>query len=195
MIGTQTKRLFARVRVKHAAIVAMACGATMMLGGCAERRVHAFPWAKAAMIRPNVPTAQTSGSPDAADIAPDFRVESPGNTSRIFAPRPGPTRPRAATPAQPENGGAAKTHLLVPELSPQETAAAKQQFAESVTVVEKNLAAGRGKNLTAAQTDLVSKVNAFISEAREANGEGDWARARNLAKKAQILSEELVASF
>jgi hypothetical protein len=85
--------------------------------------------------------------------------------------------------------------LLVPELSPQETAAAKQQFAESVTVVEKNLAAGRGKNLTAAQTDLVSKVNAFISEAREANGEGDWARARNLAKKAQILSEELVASF
>lgn len=85
--------------------------------------------------------------------------------------------------------------MLVPELSPQETAAARRQFAESASIIERNLALARRKRLTAAQNDMVSKVNGFMTEAREASGEGDWARARNLARKAQILSEELVASL
>ena len=85
--------------------------------------------------------------------------------------------------------------MLVPELSPQETAAAQQQFAESAGIIEKNLALARKRKSTAVQNDMVSKVKGFMTEAREVSGEGDWARARTLAKKAQILSEELVASF
>jgi hypothetical protein len=83
----------------------------------------------------------------------------------------------------------------VPELSAQETAAAQQQFSESVANAERNLAIAKNKNLSVPQTDAVSKVNAFLIEAREASAEGDWGRARNLAKKAQILSEDLVASL
>ena len=55
-------------------------------------------------------------------------------------------------------------------------------------------AATRGKRLNASQTDLVSKIKGFLKDAREAAQAGDWARARNLAKKAQVLSEELVRS-
>jgi hypothetical protein len=38
-------------------------------------------------------------------------------------------------------------------------------------------------------------VKGFISDAREAGRAGDWPRARDLAKKAQVLSEELANSL
>ncbi|GAC1631909.1 MAG: hypothetical protein NVS9B14_04480 [Candidatus Acidiferrum sp.] len=72
---------------------------------------------------------------------------------------------------------------------------AKGQVAESIALAERNVATAHGKKLSPAQTDVLSKIAGFLAEAREASGEGDWARARNLAKKAQILSEDLVASL
>jgi hypothetical protein len=165
------------------------------LEGCAERKVRAVPWTTAVLVHPNAPVARGDGSAAAADIAPDFRADPPPNNGKLFGARPVPARPRAATSPQPENANGGKTQMLVPELSPQETAAAQQQFAESASIIERNLALARRKKLTAAQNDMVSKVNGFMTEAREASGEGDWARARNLARKAQILSEELVASL
>jgi len=53
----------------------------------------------------------------------------------------------------------------------------------------------RGKTLSAAQTDLVSKIRGFINDARAAAQITDWSRARSLAKKAQVLSEELASSL
>jgi hypothetical protein len=49
--------------------------------------------------------------------------------------------------------------------------------------------------LNTTQTDLVSKIRGFLSDAHEAAKVADWARARSLSKKAQVLSEELVASL
>lgn len=51
-----------------------------------------------------------------------------------------------------------------------------------------------GKQLNPTQTDLVGKIRAFLGQAREAIRDGDWLRALNLAKKAQVLSAELVGS-
>ena len=58
-----------------------------------------------------------------------------------------------------------------------------------------NLGAARGKTLSAVQRDLVSKIQGFIKDAREAAQITDWSRARSLAKKAQVLSEELASSL
>jgi hypothetical protein len=52
-----------------------------------------------------------------------------------------------------------------------------------------------GKSLNAAQKDLESKARSFMDTAREAIRNGDWPRAQNLAKKADVLSRELAASF
>jgi hypothetical protein len=132
----------------------------------------------------------------AGDIAPDFRIEPPSSLGKLVAVRPMPVAPRSRTqnsgPA--DNSTGSKPSLLVPELSPGEAAAAKMQFSQNVAMAERNLAATHGKSLTPAQLDTISKINGFLTEAREAAGEGDWARARNLAKKAQILSEDLVGS-
>jgi hypothetical protein len=45
------------------------------------------------------------------------------------------------------------------------------------------------------QADLASKARGFVSDARDAARAGDWDRARSLAKKAQILSQELLDSL
>jgi hypothetical protein len=80
-------------------------------------------------------------------------------------------------------------------LSSQESASLQRQTEQSLSAAERNLAATAGKSLNATQSDLASKVRSFISDAREAGRAGDWARARELAKKAQVLAEELAGSL
>jgi len=72
---------------------------------------------------------------------------------------------------------------------------AQQQTNASLSIAEKNLPVRGGKRLNAAQTDLVSKIRGFLKDAREAAQVADWARARSLSKKAQVLSEALVTSL
>lgn len=173
------------------------CGAMLLFSGCAERKARAIPWATAVLVRPLPPTVRSNDAGTAvADIDPNFRIEAPATTSRIFSVRLAPARPRTTAPTATETANAGKTaDDLVPELSPQETAAAKEQVATSIAIAERNATAARGKKLSPPQMDVLSKIAGFVADAREAAGEGDWARARNLAKKAQILSEDLAASL
>lgn len=85
--------------------------------------------------------------------------------------------------------------MIAPQLTAQESAVAQQQTNQSLSLAEKNLESTRGKNLNAAQLDLVSKIRGFIKDAREAAQVKDWSRARSLAKKAQVLSVELAGSL
>jgi hypothetical protein len=85
--------------------------------------------------------------------------------------------------------------MIAPQLTPAETTLARQQTNQSLSIAEKNLAAASGKRLNAAQSDLVSKIRGFLKDAREAVQIADWSRARSLAKKAQVLSEELAGSL
>jgi exosome complex RNA-binding protein Csl4 len=61
--------------------------------------------------------------------------------------------------------------------------------------VEKHLTLALGRTLNAAQQDLISKVRGFTENAREAMRSGDWVRAKNLSKKAEVLSDQLAASL
>jgi hypothetical protein len=112
--------------------------------------------------------------------------------------RSGPPRPRARTAVPGTTGDDADkldTPLIAPQLTAQESAVAQQQTTQSLSIAEKNLASTHGKNLNAAQLDLVSKIRGFIKDAREAAQITDWGHARSLAKKAQVLSEELGGSL
>ena len=85
--------------------------------------------------------------------------------------------------------------MISPQLTPQESAVAQQQANQSLGIAEKNLASVRGKKLNSTQSDLISKITGFIKDAREAANTADWNRARSMAKKAQVLSEELAGSL
>ena len=195
MTGIHTKKSLSANRLRHLAQAVLGCVAIVAtMAGCAERKVRTLPWATAAIVRPNPPVPR-SGNTTAADLAPDIRIDPPANNGKIFSLKPIPVRPRTNSPSPSEPIDAAKTATLVPELSPQETATARQQVADSFAIVERNLAKTQGRKLTPAQSDIVSKITGFLGEAREASSQGDWARARNLAKKAQILSQDLVTSL
>ncbi|HKN73904.1 MAG TPA: hypothetical protein VJW94_01905 [Candidatus Acidoferrum sp.] len=128
---------------------------------------------------------------------PDLALEVPTAPAPLAARTPSvPARPRSmAPPANPgAPSGKPETPQIVPELSTQESTSLQRETDQSLKVAERNLASTAGKSLNAAQSDLASKVRSFISDAREAGRAGDWARARDLAKKAQVLSEELAGS-
>jgi len=150
------------------------------------------------MVRPVAQTPATEGNGVSDDPLPELRFELPAVPGRLIGIHPVPPRPRNGTasiatagndPEKPE------APTIAPQLTPQESAVAQQQTNESLNIAERNLGAARGKTLTAAQTDLVSKIRSFIKDAREAAQITDWSRARSLAKKAQVLSEELASSL
>lgn len=106
-------------------------------------------------------------------------------------------RPRGAE--GPEANGGRDARAPVPELSPQltaeELAAAQRQTRESLGIAEHYLSTATGRSLTPAQAELAAKIRSFSKQAREAARAGDWVGARALAKKAQVLSEDLIRSL
>jgi len=174
------------------------CCATLILEGCSARRRPDIPWATAIMVRPAAQARITEGNGASDDPLPELRFELPPVSSRLIGLRPVPLRPRNSVSSNAAAGNDSEKSdapTIAPQLTPQESAVAQQQTNESLNIAERNLGAARGKTLTAAQTDLVSKIRGFINDARAAAQITDWSRARSLAKKAQVLSEELASSL
>jgi hypothetical protein len=181
----------------HSVMVIFCCAACVLCG-CSMKKRPSIPWAVAVQVRPEAQqhTVETSTVP--VDLLPDLQLELPPFPGPLGPVRPAPPRPRNGTPTTPATGNDAEKPqdpMIAPQITPQETAVAQQQTNQSLSIAEKNLEFVRGRNLNAAQSDLVSKINGFIKDAREAARISDWSRARSLAKKAQVLSEELAGSF
>ena len=178
--------------------ILLLCCAAYVLGGCSVRRRPEIPWATAVQVKPVAldHTAEANGASE--DPLPELRFELPPSAGRLITVRVAPPKPRTGAAPTATTGNdveKSETPTIVPQLTPQEFVAAQQQTNESLIIAEKNLRAARGKTLSAMQTDLVSKIRGFIKDAREAAQITDWSRARSLAKKAQVLSEELASSL
>jgi hypothetical protein len=57
---------------------------------------------------------------------------------------------------------------------------------------EENLKKIAGRQLSSDQQDMVNQIRQFMEQSKAAVEDGDLDRARTLAWKAQVLSEELV---
>jgi hypothetical protein len=176
------------------------CVSVIVTGGCAERSVKAkvksYPWSANAKTRPVVPQLVNASYEEAAGDGPEMDLDVAPPPSPLVTANAAPARPRV--PVAPATGGATAKFdppTIVPQLTPQEAEAAEQQTNTSLSIAERNVSATRGRALNPQQSDLVSKVRSFVSEAREAAHNGDWMRASNAAKKAQVLSEELARSL
>jgi hypothetical protein len=170
--------------------------AAALFNGCSMRKRPSISWATAIQVRPTTLDVAVKDIP--VDQVPDLRPEVPSFPLHLMTAHSAPPRPRVIAPSSAGGGNDAEKSeapLLVPQLSATETVTAQQQTNQSLIMAEKNLQSTRGKRLNAAQLDLASKVKGFIKDAREAVTNADWARARSLSKKAQVLSEELVAAF
>jgi hypothetical protein len=165
--------------------------------GCAERRRPTLLWQTASIVHPRIPTAPKAGEEIAEEDVPELRLEAPvqllnfppGASSRPPRPRVVTPQPAAAEPSKPQ------TPFVAPQLSAQESTTAQQETTASLAEAEKSLADTQGKRLNAAQSDMVSKITGFMADARTAGASGDWTSAQTLARKAQLLSEELAKSL
>ena len=170
----------------------------LLLGGCAERQVKVkrFPWSTFAYTRPLAPAGSIEEVND-SDVMADVALDVAPPPSSLVVAHAVPARPRVVSTAPPANDAANRPDVpqIAPQLTLAESAAAQQQTNQSVSVAEHNLGAADGKTLNATQQDLASKVRSFLAEAREAVQSGDWTRARNAAKKAEVLSDELARSL
>lgn len=178
-------------------LVVLCCAGVFSVGCSVVQKKPSLSWGTAIQTRP-LPVTERQTSADAPDPIPElYLMISPPPSPIVVAAQPSPVRSRVTTSVSTASGSVGKPEvpLIVPQLSAEEAAAAKQQANQSLDIAERNLAGTRGKNLSPVQTDLASKVRSFVSDARDAARASDWVRARDLAKKAQVLSEELAKSF
>jgi hypothetical protein len=63
---------------------------------------------------------------------------------------------------------------------------------QMLAATETNLKKIAGQQLSSNQQEMVNQIRQFMEQSKAAAGDGDLERARTLAWKAQLLSDELV---
>ncbi len=179
--------------------VAALCACLLLVSGCAGRRAKAnpFPWSTFAYTRPLAPSSALAQIEESEDPLAGATLDVQPPPSALVIARSVPARPRLPASNSSQNDAANKRDVpqIAPQLTAAETSAAQRQTSQSLSVAERNIGASDGKALNAMQQDLASKVRSFMAEAREAANNGDWTRAKNAAKKAEVLSQELASSL
>jgi len=190
------------------ALALLACSLSLATAGCEGRKVHASTPAAAPAPaqaeRPMTTAPDTDATPPLEVAAtPPPSIPAPAAPAPAVAipatqPVPAPRRPSEGQSSS-ENESESAAHQpalqITPELSPGDEASYERRTVDDLAVAEKNLGQASGKQLSAAQSDLVAKITSFASESRDASKSGDWARAQNLAQKARLLSIELLNSL
>jgi hypothetical protein len=166
----------------------------LFTAGCASQRRPKFRNANLALAHPIVPTAVPDNS---AATVPDLDSNVAPMPPSLTVVRVVPARPRVVPPPNSAPTSTAKPPepIMTPELSTEELSTAKGETQQNLSVTDRNLALTKGKRLSSSQNDLASQVRGFADSARDAVRDGDWSRARDLAKKAAVLSQELAGSL
>jgi hypothetical protein len=192
-----------RQNINALSIVA-ACFLSFAGAGCARKAVHA-----AAPV-PAPPTTAVAEPERPMTIAPDTDAVPPVETNAtppVVADETAPppvSIPATKAPRRPveqpvqeavEPPSRPPAPQISPQLSPVDQATYERRTNDDVSVARKNLQVAQGKQLSAAQQDLVDKIRSFLTQSLDASKGRDWARAQNLAQKARLLSVELANSL
>jgi hypothetical protein len=185
------------------------CGLLTATIGCAQKTVKASAPVTVAP-EPSLADSKplTTIAPDTTATPPPENVVPPPDPTAINTPslpvapvhtKPAPPVRKPAPDAPVENAAEQQSRPAAPQISPQISLGDQQNFQrkteDDIHVAQTNLQQSSGKQLSAAQRDLVEKIQSFLTQSREASKTGDWARAQNLSQKARLLSSELVESL
>lgn len=196
-------------RMTHSRVVlalsSMALLVCALFEGCAEKNVRAS--IPASVPSPTPATRPMTIAPDTNAQPPQVALSGPpqlptdiSNSPTLAIPSIQPAAPRrpAEQPAGEASAGQpahAPAPQITPELSAHDQASFQRLTNDDLTIAENNLHQANGKQLNAAQQDLVAKIRSFLADSRDASKSGDWTRAQNLAHKARLLSGEFINSL
>jgi type IV secretory pathway VirB10-like protein len=177
-------------------LVLLVCLGAATLSGCRRNIVRAAPPSVTSTPQPErmpQPIVVTPPPATIPDEPPEVELEATPIPAVGPVPRPRP--PVEVEAAKPKAEPEPEPPQISPQLSAKAQAAAKSKTENDIPVAERNLQIASGRQLSAAQQDLMEKIRGFLAQAHEAVGADDWLRAQNLAHKALILSVELVRSL
>ncbi|HEY1470433.1 MAG TPA: hypothetical protein VGF61_15425 [Candidatus Acidoferrum sp.] len=170
------------------------CFCVMWCGGCFTKKPATVHMTGIVLAHPLTPNGMANGS---LGDAPDLEVESVEMPPRLAPPRGAPVKPHVAVapPAEPQPvEEKAAEPMILPDLTADQLNAAKAETQQSLDAAESKLGRTQGKQLNATEEDVASKVRGFMESAREAMKNGDWVRAKNQAKKAEVLAMQLTGN-
>jgi len=169
------------------------CAGVVWCSGCFTKKPAAVHMTGIVLAHPLTPNGVANETPG---DAPDLEVEALEMPPRLAAPRGGPARPRvvAAPAVEPAAVEKAAEPMILPDLTADQLNAAKTEAQQSLDAAEAKLREIQGKQLNATQEDVASKVRGFMDSAREAMKNADWVRAKNQAKKAEVLAMQLTGN-
>jgi hypothetical protein len=130
-------------------------------------------------------SSSSSASPAPADPAAAGNPSAPATTTAPTNCPPSKVIVKQGGTAEPSiqlAGGAGSKQTS------QEADTAKQMLGTT----EANLKQIAGKQLSSAQQEMVTQIRQFMAQSKAAATDGDLDRARTLAWKAQVLSQELI---
>ena len=169
-ICVRNSRLF--VLLFAAALAASGCGAKHVVRAAPPSVTTPPPEITAPMPQPTPHPPVETETEEPLPEAP--LPATPSLPAKRPAPRPRPTQAENSDPVAPKPA----PPQISPQLSPQDLAAAKNNTAANITTAEKNVQLSNGKQLNAAQKDLIGKINGFLVQAHEAIVADDWVRAQ-----------------
>jgi len=136
------------------------------------------------------------GTMPAAGQTASGSASAPGDPAPASAPAPAAAGPSTNCPPPKvivRQGGTSEPSIqLAGGPPPGQTSTQRDTANQMLDATEANLKKIAGKPLTSNQQEMVNQTRQFIQQSKAAVEAGDLERARTLAWKAQVLSEELV---
>ena len=121
---------------------------------------------------------------------PPANTQPPATDTAAAAPQSNPTVATASAPHSPVD--AAAEVAIGPDVSSQRAAQNRDNTSHQLDTMDQNLKAVNAGNLNGDQKAMLTQIRAYIEQSRKAITDGDYERASNLAKKAQLLMDELI---
>jgi outer membrane biosynthesis protein TonB len=161
---------------------------------------------------PPAPPAEPEAKPAESSAPPPTSGQEPSAQPASPQPDSTPKKPAAATQPKkhrrkrkPAATGAGTTKTVVPNgstpdpkvqiapsLTEEQASHQRQNTTQLLASTDANLKKISGRQLSASQQDVVKQIHTYIEQAKAAEEAGDLQRARNLAFKAHLLSDELL---
>jgi hypothetical protein len=166
------------------------------LGGCPTKPVKPKFTQVGVTQPPHEPFPQDNPIAPPKIDSPPLPYFEPQTSSALSNPPRPPAPRRVAVPTEPEAEPAKQeAPQISPQLSPEEKSRAQASTDADIKAAQQGLDTAAHHTLNPTQQDMADKISSFLTQAREAIGVADWLRAKNLAQKAHVLSNELVQSF
>ena len=128
-----------------------------------------------------------SASPAASGSTPPVAERNPSPSGT-----PGPEQPCPAPKVIVQHGGTSEPSIQLGGSAGSETPDKRNTANQMLGTTDANLKQIAGRQLSATQQDMVNQIRQFMDQSKAAEVDGELERARTLAWKAQVLSEELV---